>query len=135
MKMEIKITKEMERVFTLSEVPAIESLRNSLKDEPEFDWEAKRIAEIASGSSIEVLRYELEMVKNNRVWNFYGSSNEEDVTFPTWNLDVWIHVLAYDELTGFYDIGAYLSDIWSLRSDNEDEVKSHMYIRKFVEQR
>jgi len=45
-----------------------------------------------------------------------------------------MHVYAYDPYYGFLDFGAYLSDVISLAGDeNRDEIRNHMYIRKFEE--
>ena len=130
--MTIKITKDMERVLRLSDIPAVEALRKEMEAEPDLKWEVERIASLAAGVDIEVLRFDTKIAKNNRIWNFYSGTDTEH---PTEDIDVWIDVYAYDPYYGFFDVGAYLSDIWSLTSNNAEEIKSHMYIRHFVEKK
>ena len=129
MKVKIKITEDMERVLTLSELPAVESLRRNLSDIWDFKWEAMHIADLACGGRIDVLRFDLEVAKNNRIWNYYSGPDSDD---PTYDLDVWIKVMAFDEIKGCYLIGCYLSDIWEVNGKNNEEIRSRMYIRHYA---
>ena len=48
-------------------------------------------------------------------------------------LDVWIEATALVNGNEFIIIGAYLSDIWMITGYNNEEIASHMYIRRFKE--
>ena len=75
------------------------------------------------------MKIEAEIAKNQRIHNYYG--NNED----SGDLDIWLRILAYDKYFGFYDIGAYLSDIWSADGKNSEEIRSHMFILEFLPKR
>ena len=128
--MKIVITETMKRVLTVAEMPAAKALQKQFKSET-FQWEAEHAALIASQlKTNNVLKIEAEIAKNQRIHNYYGNESEE-----SGDLDVWLHILAYDKYFGFYDIGAYLSDIWSANGDNSEEIRSHMYIQEFLPKR
>ena len=48
-------------------------------------------------------------------------------------VDIWIEATAYVNDNEFIIIGAYLSDIWQITGNNNLEISSNMYIRKFKE--
>ena len=127
--MKIEITETMKRILTISEMPAVKAMQAEFKAE-KFQWEADKAAYIASGASCKVLSVSAEIAKNCRIRNYYGNGNEN-----SGDLDIWLHVLAYDRYCGFYDIGAYLSDIWSSNGDNTDEIRSHMFVLAFTERK
>ena len=122
--MKIEISETMKRILTIAEMPAVKAMQAEFKSE-KFQWEAEKAAYIASSSTLEILKVSAEIAKNCRIWNHYGNGENSG------NLDIWIHVYAYDKWYGFYDIGAYLSDIWSVNGDNTEEIRSHMSILEF----
>ena len=127
--MKITITETMRKVLTIAEMPAVKALQKQFKSE-DFEWEAAHAALIASRNNVSnVLKIEAEIAKNQRIHNYYG--NNED----SGDLDIWLRILAYDKYFGFYDIGAYLSDIWSADGKNSEEIRSHMFILEFLPKR
>ena len=127
--MKIKLTDIMKHAITLDEVPAMKNLCNSFKNTKDFKWEADAAAYAASCHSLDVLKVESEVAKNSRLqYNYFGGEDS-----PTYQFDVWLTIYAYSITYGFYRIGCYLSDIWSLGSENAEEIKSHMYILHYVE--
>ena len=85
---------------------------------------AEIAARVAGGNGeYEILKASAEIAKNARVYNIYGEE--------TYNLDIWINFYAFNEYNGFFEVGAYLSDIWDICDDNAEEIKSHMYINHY----
>lgn len=124
--MKIKITEDMKRVITLSEENAVKLVQNSMKEQKNLQWEAERALGLASNNvSLEVLKVEAEVAKNRRVWNFYNEGTE--------SIDIWVTAYGFNCFAGFYSVGFYLSDIWQLGSDNAEEIKERMYIKKYTQ--
>lgn len=124
--MKIKITEDMKRVITLSEENAVKLVQNSMKEQKNFQWEAERALDIASNNTIhEILKVDAEIAKNRRVWDFYNEGTER--------IDIWVTAYGFDYFAGFYSVGFYLSDIWQLGSENAEEIKERMYIRKYTQ--
>lgn len=73
----------------------------------------------------EILKAEAYVARNCRVYNQMSVEDSDD-------LDVWIDFYAFDEWSGFFEIGVYLSDIWNIAGDNKEEIASHMYVRKYT---
>ena len=125
--MKINITKESKRIITLDEMPAVRQIINDFKEDDGIKEYGRTAARAASGSygNFEILKAEAEIAKNQRVWNQY---TEESGT-----LDIWMRFYAYDNYFGFYEIGAYLSDIWMADGSPEtyELMKSRMYIQEF----
>lgn len=125
--MKIIITEAMRKILTIAEIPAVKALQKQFKSE-DFEWEAAHAALIASRNNVSnVLKIEAEIAKNQRIHNYYGNESEE-----SGDLDIWLRILAYDTFYGFYDIGAYLSDIWSADGKNSEEIRNHMFILEFL---
>lgn len=126
--MKISITKEMKKVITLADMPAVnEVIKFMLDDTTTAKEAAEAAARIASGNNIvKVLEASAEIAGNARIWEYYGCSA---------HYDVWVNFIAIidDGFGGIIMGGAYLSDIHSAAGDNYEEIRSHMYIRKFNE--
>lgn len=73
----------------------------------------------------EILKAEAYVTRNCRVYNQMWVEDSSD-------LDVWINFYAFDEWSGFFEIGVYLSDIWKITGDNAEEIAEHMYVRKYT---
>jgi hypothetical protein len=124
--MKITITTDMKKVLTISEMPIVRQVIESLKDDNSLKDYAKMAAGLAACGSVEkVLECSAEIAKNCRADNnfFVGSSD----------LDVWITFTAYTS-EGFVMGGAYLTDIWNIGSDDY-EIRKHMFVRMFRESR
>ena len=74
---------------------------------------------------IEVLKSSASIARNGRVWNLYGDGSG--------TLDIWIDATVCVNDNEFIIIGAYLSDIWQITGSFDQEIVSHMYIRRFKE--
>lgn len=124
--MKIKLTAEMKRLITVAEMPIVNKLIAAMKEDDSDPKEyAKMAARIAAGKNdATVLEASAEVATNWRVWDrcFDGSEH----------FDVWITFTAYAD-DCFVMGGAYLTDIWQITGENNDEIRSHMFIRKFAE--
>lgn len=128
-KMKISITNEMKKVITIADMPAVRKVIESMKDDTCTVKEyAEAAARIASGNAdVKVLECSAEIAGNCRVWDRFD--------IGTAQYDVWVKFTAIIN-NGFGGIimgGAYLSDIWEATGDNDEELRAHMYIRKFTE--
>lgn len=124
--MKVKFGAEQKKYITVAELPAVKDMIKSMKEE-DMKWDADTLAMFITETGCDILKAEAEIAKNSNVYNFYGDD--------TGNLDIWVTVHALSNYKGFYIIGAYLSDIWSIGpQDRKDDLQSRMYIRKFIEQ-
>ena len=123
------------RYFTVADVDACKRMQSSklgCDDRINFDSEVDSVLALVDGSSwgFEVFSVSCEFAKNAHINNYYDDASG--------NMDVWLTIKAFNSCRGFYVIGVYLSDIWSIPSAWDDplrdEIKSRMYVRKFVEQ-
>lgn len=123
--MKIAITKEAKRILTVAEMPAVRRLIKEMKEDTDLAWYAKLAAIVAAGANdADVLEASAEIAKNCRVRNAYHEESAD--------LDIWVRFAAYTD-AGFVMGGAYLTDIWQITSDNNEDIKRHMYIRLFRE--
>lgn len=122
------------RVFTLDDLESCKVVLSSILsgfDSGKLDLSSEVVSalSLASGAwatADSVYDVRVEYAKNGRLpWDHHGDG--------TGIMDLWIEARGLVEFSGFYIIGFYLSDIWSLGADNRDEVKSRMYIREFKE--
>ena len=129
--MKIQFTKDVQRIITVSEMPAV---RKIIKDFREGDDKVEEYADMAAcliagcGCSVHTIEAKAEIAKNCRVWNAYSDESEQ--------LDIWITFTAVVNgmETMVLMVGAYLTDIWQIGDpENNETIKQHMYIRKFVE--
>ena len=130
--MKVRITKEAKQWLTLAEAPAANAIVRDMKED---EWSVAEYAKMAVnciGNAIgkeynwcsRVLESDAEISGNARIWNAYSEDSGR--------LDVWINFTArtYD---GFIEGGAYLTDIWNIAGDNQEELASHMYYRRYEE--
>lgn len=125
--MKITITAEMKKILTVAEMPTVRQMIEQAKQDDDTAKEyAEMAARIASdGYVIKVLECSAEIAKNCRVQDAY--------TADSGDLDVWVNFIAYTT-KGFVMGGAYLTDIWNITGgENDEEIKSYMYIRMFKE--
>lgn len=123
--MKIKFESEQKKYTKVSELPAVKNLILEMKSES-FKYEAEIAARIATGENLnEILKIEAEISHNNRIYNRYADNSG--------TLDIWFKIYAFNSYSRFYVIGSYLSDLWESTENNENELRKHMYIRKFTE--
>lgn len=129
--MKIQIKNDTKKYFTLADLAAIQAIRKEFAENKEdFTFEIELAISVAAGVNLSmknVLKAEISAALNERVYNYYNDDSGR--------VDLWLEIKAYDSYFGFYDIGCYLSDIWQIGADNRDEIKSHMYVRHFVERK
>lgn len=126
--MKIKLTQEYKKYITVAEMPTVREIITDMKEDSSTIEDYAEMAIQAAYDGIaysEILKASASIAKNCRVWNAYNNHSE--------NLDVYIEATAYVNGDEFIIIGAYLSDIWQIGSDNRKEIASNMYIRRFKE--
>lgn len=127
--MKVKLLKKDKQFITLAEAPIV---RQIILDMKEDECTVEKYAEMAvraafNGNTfgIEVLKSSASIARNGRVWNLYGDGSG--------TLDIWIDATVCVNDNEFIIIGAYLSDIWKITGSFDQEIVSHMYIRRFKE--
>lgn len=125
--MKVSISKRTKDCIYASQLDAAKIVSMSCKDDA---FSAMQYAEIAASlllddNSVKIFRAEAYVMPNNRIYDQFGSPNDE-----TGNLDVWIDFSAKSWNT-FIEGGAYLTDIWGLCSDNREETKRHMFCVRY----
>lgn len=126
--MKVTLKKEYKKFVTLEEAPLMRRFLASMKEDEFPIMDAARMAvEVACGFGnrcVKVYEAKATFAKNQRIYNWYSEESRD--------FDVWIDIVA-ETTNGFYILGVYLTDIYSITGYNGEEVKSHMYIRKFTE--
>ena len=122
--MKIRITNEAKQWMTLAEAPEAKKIIEQYKeyDKESTMWYAEAAARVASGENAgwEILKQVFEIAGNSRANGYYSG-----------RLDIWMECYVFNSYEGFYAIGAYVSDLEQLASDNREEIKSHMWIRAY----
>lgn len=123
--MKVSITKQSKKVIKLEEAPIARKMIEEMKDdEISVSEYAEMAARVAGGNgNYEILKASAEIAKNARVLNRYGDD--------TGDMDIWIEFYAFNSYRGFFEIGVYLSDIWEICGNNNDDIKSRMYIKHY----
>jgi hypothetical protein len=122
--MKVAMTAEAKRFITLEEAPIARQMIKDMKEDDGLKEYAEMAARVAGGNdSYEILKVSAEIAKNNRVYNSYSEDSK--------NLDIWLKAYAFNAYKGFYEIGIYLSDVWSITGDNSEEIRSRMYIEHY----
>lgn len=130
--MKISITEESKKYLTVEEHEIAKRIVKEFRaadraaDSEELQDYARQAARIAAGSVTDVLKASASIARNNRAYNALGTD--------TGMLDVWFDVTA-STWDGFVIVGACLSDLWQATGENNEEIASHMYIRKFIEEK
>ena len=133
--MKVRITKEAKSWLTLAEAPAANAIIRSMKEDESDAKEYATMAVNCIGSACghtnwctRVLEADAEIDGNYRIWDAYSSEFGKE----SGRLDVWISFTARTT-EGYIEGGAYLTDIWNITGDNQDELASHMYYRRYEE--
>ena len=126
--MKVTISDKSRKIITVEQMPAARKVIEVMKED---EWTVKdyaaMAARIASGcNGARVIEASAAVVGNHRVWDAIAEGTER--------FDVWVEFIAF---TGdsFITGGACITDLWRSNADNLDDIRSHMYIRKFVEAR
>lgn len=124
--MKIKITEEVKRILTVSEMSVVRRIRSEMVEEDLLSY-CRMAARVAGGCDFngmcEIFDESAEIAKNFRIW--------DGIEEGTGQLDVWIRFMAYDGLNTVLRIGVYLTDLWKVTGYNNDEIKQFMYVDRF----
>ena len=123
--MKVRITKQMKEILTVAEMPAARKMIEDLRTDLVVKEYAEMAARIAGCKCPKIFKADAEIARNARVFNQYSDMSG--------NLDVWVKTYAFSDYDGFFIVGAYLTDIWASTGYNDEELRRHMYIRRFVE--
>ena len=125
--MKVTITAEAKKYITLEEAPIAREIIESMREDEETaaGWAKYAIEAACYGSCEKVYEATATIAKNCRVYDAFGNDSRD--------LDVWIDATAKTS-RGFCIIGFYLTDVWQLSYENQSEIASRMYVRKYFEQ-
>lgn len=124
--MKVQLTSNAKKVITVDQMTAVRKVIECAKaDEITVKEYAEMAAGIISDSYvIKVLEASAQIAGNYRVWDWYEIGSAQ--------FDVWVEFTAMTD-DGFVIGGAYVSDIHASTGDNHEELRKHMYFRKFKE--
>lgn len=122
--MKVIMSNESKRIVTVSELPAAKKIIRDMKDDASTaaDYAASAVRALC-GYCDEVFRASAEIAKNGRVYDAYDTGSG--------NLDVWISFIARADNREIVEGGAYLTDIWDITGDENDEIKEHAFLLRY----
>ena len=127
--MKVNLTAEMKKFITVAEMPAVKKVMQYEKENDEWtvqEWAKMAARLVFDDNGAKVIEATARIAKNQRVWDAFDEETRD--------IDVWIEFTAFSEYrSSFIIAGVYLTDLWQLTKDNADEIKPHMYIRRFEE--
>ena len=127
--MKVNLTAEMKKFITVAEMPAVKKVMQYEKENDEWivqEWAKMAARLVFDDNGVKVIEATARIAKNQRVWDAFDEETRD--------IDVWIEFTAFSEYrSSFIIAGVYLTDLWQLTKNNADEIKSHMYIRRFEE--
>ena len=127
--MKVNLTAEMKKFITVAEMPAVKKVMQYEKENDGWtvqEWAKMAARLVFDDNGAKVIEATARIAKNQRVWDAFDEETRD--------IDVWIEFTAFSEYrSSFIIAGVYLTDLWQLTKDNADEIKSHMYIRRFEE--
>ena len=127
--MKVNLTAERKKFITVAEMPAVKKVMQYEKENDEWtvqEWAKMAARLVFDDNGAKVIEATARIAKNQRVWDAFDEETRD--------IDVWIEFTAFSEYrSSFIIAGVYLTDLWQLTKDNADEIKSHMYIRRFEE--
>lgn len=124
--MKVRFDKNDKKYFTMAEAPIVNAIIKDMKSSDDTLESAVEYAMHALDvyETLEVLKVDAKIYHNHNAWNYF---NEESGT-----IDIWVEATV-GTFNVFYRIGFYLSDAWSVGSDNHNEIANRMYVEKFIE--
>ena len=131
----VNVTEESKRYLTMAEEPFVYKIVGDFQEQEEgepgeyLDMAAQIVARKYGEYPKKVIFARAEIAKNERICNIHGEGTE--------NLDVWIEGLVQTD-SSYIELGAYITDIWDISGVNrahDDQLVSHMYVRRFKEDR
>lgn len=122
--MKIKLPKDYKKWMTVERYEEAKAIINDYSEPTSyFEDYAQTAARIASRNNgvFEILKLSAEI-----------AGHDDNNGYFDHNLDIYLEFYAFDSFCGFYEIGAYLSDIWQATGENSDELRAKMYIREYT---
>lgn len=116
--MKITFGKDYKKYLTVEEHEYAKTMIRDFKEDESTPAEYAVYAVNAIGAAYDigscecVLDCSAEIAGNCRIYDYYGTGSGK--------LDVWLHGVA-KTWDAYIEFGAYLSDVWSLDSDNKEE--------------
>lgn len=128
--MKVTLPQGYKKWMTVDEYTASKSIIAEFKEMSKEDFysdvlAAARIASGDCGAGFEVLKAEAQIGANRRIDNYWAAPCDSG------RLDVYVEAYVFSYYAGFFNIGFYISDIWSRTGDNDAEIKEHMFIRAY----
>lgn len=122
--MKVIMSEDSKRAVSVSELPAAKKIIRDMKEDSETaaDYAASAVRALC-GCCDEVFKASAEIAKNGRVYDAYASGSG--------NLDVWITFVARADNREIVEGGAYLTDIWNITGDENDEIKEHAFLLRY----
>lgn len=122
--MKVIMSEDSKRAVSVSELPAAKKIIQYMKEDSETaaDYAASAVRALC-GCCDEVFKASAEIAKNGRVYDAYASGSG--------NLDVWINFIARADSREIVEGGAYLTDIWNITGDENDEIKEHAFLLRY----
>lgn len=126
--MKVKITNEAKEYLTVAEMPAARQIIQMCREDECLDDYARMAAGLAIkdySSNLEILKAEAEIARNDRADNNYFEGSGK--------LDVYFRFYILIPFVGFYEIGAYLTELWQKGASKEQdaEIRRNMYILEY----
>ena len=124
--MKVQITKESKKWMTIAEAEKTKEIAASVKDDSLTDF-CEMAINIAAGhgTGFEILKPSAKFAGNARIYDWYADGSGK--------LDIWIECYAFNPFYGFYEVGAYYTDI--IEADGTDataaRLRSHMFINHY----
>ena len=126
--MKVRVTDEAKKWLTVAEMPAVRKLIAEMKDN---EYTVQELAKDAMnwiicpmGQNARILECSASIARNSRLDNYHFDGSGK--------LDVWIEFVAFDQYSGCWWCGVYLSDIWSVSESNREEIYSHCFVKKYI---
>ena len=114
-------------IFTLADTEAIKTVRDGFKEQKDLKWEAEALLHLASNGA-DLLKVEHTIAINKRTYNRFGTD-----AVPSNYVDIRITATGYDKWEdAFYEVSGFVSDAWDINSDNHDEVRSRLYVKRYA---
>lgn len=118
----IRVTNEMKKHLTVAEMPDVRKIQQEFKNAENEEFElvdyCKMIAGLFGEHNSKIFEPRAEIAKNSRTNNRFSDTSND--------LDVWIECYIFgNEICG--EFGAYITDLWDISEDNQDEIRSHIF--------
>lgn len=129
----VEITQAAKETIYVAELEIVNKIIRELgvPEDGDHETEMRSLARfvVGDGADFVLLRGKAEIARNARAW--------EEFEAGTRDLDVWVEITVkaldpnYED--AYYEIGAYLSDIWSIGTIGEYALRKNMRVKEYRE--